>query len=286
MTATVTPIKHGFSLSSPRFAYIKQRLDDYFERFYDGRRQMPPDIPKKEMLNRILSNDENLARVLHEYGMRWCYARGKDRFCIEIVPPAEIQQYVYYISKYLLQSSPTLKHSYTLQGKFAEAADFLIFKHILHYFRINIPMLFNEIPRRYGGDGGYDFHMGKFRLDPKHHDESVGHGLFVNIKLVDKSRLDDDVIIVHNTNSASFRQGPKLNSEIMSMPIDDALKSLELLNPISMVGWTTFKRFKSELAHGRVAEKKHSYCMDDVVNIKELIRMIVEDQIDEESIFG
>ena len=286
MTATVTPIKNEtFSLESPEFATIKKRLNDYFARFYENKRQMPPGADKKSILKKILSDETNFIRVLHEYEMGHSSAKGGERFCIDISPPVELQQYTYYISKYLSVNS-SLKEEYTLQGKLAESSNFLILKHILHYCRINVPMLFNEKSLRYGGDGGYDFHFGKFRLDSKHRDEGTGHGLLVNKNLVNRNGIDDDVILIHNTNSGSFKQGSKINKDIMDLSMADAMKALEMINPISMVGWTTFKRFKEEKNKGNLQEMRYSYCMDDILNIKDLIAMIVEDQIDEEDIFG
>jgi len=285
MTAIVTHIRHKFSLESKEFAEIKKRLDDYFTKFYANKRQMPPNISKKEALNRIMSSETNLIRVLHEYELGYSTSKDEERFCIDVAPPVELQQYNYYISKYLSANS-SLKKGYTLQGKLAEAADFLIFKHILHYLRIDIPMFFNEKSLRYGGDGRYDFHFGKFRLDPKHRDESTGHGLLLSHNLVESSGVDDDVIFIHNTNCGSFKQGSKINKDIMNMNMPDAMKALETINPISMVGWTNFRQFKEEMEKGNVNKLYHSYCLDDLYNIKELITMIAEDQIEEENIFG
>ena len=282
-------ITYDYSLESPEFVDIKNDLNQYLDGFYLHKRQMPPGAHRKDILQLLKNNDDDLFRVIHEYDMGFALKNGKLR--INIAQPTQMQKYIYYISKYILQNAK-LKPGYTLQGKLAESASFLMFKNILHYFRIEIPMDFNENSFSHGGDGGYDFTIGKRRFDAKHRDESFGKGLAINNagEFINAAIMAGygDVVLVHTTNISSVKTGNAINQEIMNAPLNEALARLSSeINPISIVGWTTINDFHTEMENKQLTMLKFSVCMDEPRDIRDLIFKVVEDQIECEShLFG
>ena len=102
---------HVFSLESPEFLSIKTKLSEYLSAFYSNKRRIPPTANKREVLRLLQDNDENLFRVLHEYDLGFALKDGKLR--INVAQPTQMQQYIYYISKYIIQNAK-LKPGYTL----------------------------------------------------------------------------------------------------------------------------------------------------------------------------
>ncbi len=282
-------MSHVFSLESEEFLNIKNELEDYLHRFYQNKRRIPSGANKRDILRLLKESDDNLFRVLHEYDLGFALKDGKLR--VNVAQPVQMQKYIYYISKYIIQNAK-LKPGYTLQGKLAESASFLMFKNILHYFRIEIPMDFNEKSFSHGGDGGYDYTLGKRRFDAKHRDESFGKGLAINdagefINAALKAGYGD-VVLVHTANISSTRAGNRINNEIMNAPLEEALARLSSeINPISVVGWTTIEEFFQKMENGELTNLKYSVCMDHPNDIRELIYQVIEDQIECEShLFG
>ena len=279
-----------YSLESQEFKNIEHNLNVFFSHFYTSKRKIPEphsflgdkQIESKARVFEAFKKDPatNMKRFLHEYDMGLIERDGKFFMTAELTP--EIQQYIVYVSKFQCANGSNLKPAYTIQGKNAEAVAMCAINSFLNYFRINNKIQVNTKSFRYGGDGGYDFSLGKYRFDVKHRDDGPNHGLILRDRFLD--RAEDDVILIFVTNATNIKLGTGFNKKAFEKPFDQIVAHLkEQVLPMAIVGWMTIAEYKKKRKER--GGEDGAWVVDDLNPIIGLFLKIMEDQIESENWF-
>jgi len=260
-------------------------LDRFFQEFYADKRQIPEDADKAVILASFKKNlRTNMKRFVHEYDMGCLEYNDKFHIKAELSP--EFQQYIIAVSQFLCSRSRGLKPAYTIQGKNAEGIVMFAVNNLLNFFRIRTRVKFNNKSFKYGGDGGWDFALGKFRFDVKHRDDGPNSGLILRESYID--RAEEDVILIFTTNAANIKLGSGLNKKTHDLKFDEVAEHLKgQVFPLAIVGWMSMKEFKEKMTErpGPRDERDRSFVVDNLHDITSLFMMIAEDQIDSEALF-
>ena len=277
-----------YSLESPEFKAIEDNLNAFFSTFYASKKQIPlmacSSINSKIVFLNKFNKDRitNMKRFCHEYDMG--FIKWGNKYCITAELTPEIQQYVVYVSKFQCSNGSGLKPAYTIQGKNAEAVVMCTINSFLSYFRINNRIRLNTKSFRYGGDGGYDFYLGKYRFDVKHRDDGPNNGLILRDRYLDTA--GDDTILIFATNTTNIKLGTKLYDKIYNDPFDKTLLHLkEQVLPMAITGWMTVGEYKDKKEVYNDEDDKIAWVVDNLNPIDNLFVMIVEDQIESEDWF-
>ena len=242
-------------------AILKEELD-----FYRNKMLVRGDLGKKEVL-KSLQESPNLwlKRICNEYDMD-CGDFGSRTILRCHLSPVQLT-YVHAVTKFLCTGS-SLKPFSTFAGKSAEMVFRNSINNLFNLFRIKKRIQINSKNFLYGGDGGGDFFIGNQTFDVKYRNESPRHGLILENRFLDNA--EDDVILIQVTNSVNYK---------IAESVPDQEKSL----PLALSGWTTIKDFKTK---GKpINNGRDSLCLDDLNPIMDLLFLILEDQIDSESLF-
>jgi len=260
-------------------------LERFFYDFYQERGQIPTEHKKSDMLEIFKKNlTINMKRFLHEYEMSYLeyFGKGEYRFHIKGELSTEFQQYIIAVAKFLHNRSPSLKPAYTIQGKNAEGIFMLAVNSMLHYFRFRNKLKFNKKSFRYGGDGGYDFAIGKYKFDVKHRDDGPNSGLILRESFLE--RAEDDVVLVFVTNATNIKLGDGFNKRTLDLGITEVERHLaDQVFPLAITGWISIKEFKEKMTQR--SGRDRAFVVDQLNPIVDLFMDIVEDQIESEALF-
>jgi hypothetical protein len=268
---------HKYSLYKTDYINLEDDVNRFFTNFYADKRQVFESVDKaRSFLYFEKDLRDNMKMVLHEYNMG--YLEHNDVLKITAELPPELQKYVVYLTKFQCERSDSLKPGYTIQGKNAEAITTFALNNFLHFFGIKNKIKMNVKSYRYGGDGGYDLSIGKFRFDVKHRDDGPSHGLILRDRFLEMAK--DDVILILVTNTTSIRLGDMFNKEMAKAnfsEISEKLADQDL--PMAITGWMSVKEYKEKKTPRGGAYSDGVWVVDKLNPITDLVLNIVKDQI-------
>lgn len=267
-----------------RIDTIENMLDDAQKKFFQGKRRIYENSKRSEVFSKFMEDlRTNMKRFIHEYDMS--FIEYEPRFHIKAELEPLFQEYIICISRFLCERGGGLKPARTIQGKNAEAVFMSAVNCFLHYFRVDAELKFNRKSFRYGGDGGSDFCLGKYRFDVKHRDDGPGSGLFLRESYLD--RAEEDVILVLTTNATNIKLGSKFNTDSLELEFDQIANYLRDQHfPLALVGWITIKEYKQKKQQkGSYGRGDARYVVDDLHGIESLFVKIMEDQLESERLF-
>jgi len=233
--------------------------------FYKTKMLMLPELNKRHAFLLLKAEfDKHINRVFHEYDIDYCLFGDRQILKCQLSP---LQlKYVQALTKFICNDS-NLKPLATLVGKSAEMAFRNSINSLFNLFSIKKKIEVNSKNFVYGGDGGGDFFIGNRIFDVKYRNDSPAHGMILEKPFLERTL--DDVILIHVTNSAAIKIGTN----------DSVDKTL----PLALSGWMSVKEFKK--VGKPIANGRDSLAVDNLHPIVDLLMLVLEDQIDSESLF-
>jgi hypothetical protein len=282
MQAAIKQNELVYSLTSPQFLSLEEKLLEYYNDFYLNKRVKPNYLSTRQILNKFNKNDDSSFKTfLNEYDMTYTTRTDKTIIVKGTLDPV-FRQYIMYITKFLCQRGSGLKPVYTLQGKNAEGIFMLFVNNILNYLKSPNRLDFSKKSFTSGGDLGSDFKLNDLRFDVKYRDDRPGSGLILRENFLEKPDTEDDIIIVLATNVNKAKLGD------LGINDNDFEKSvMEQSLPIALTGWITIGEFKKKMQQrGGYSGNDTAFVVDELNDMVSLFKLIIERQSISEGLFA